>query len=307
MGGIFIFFVTGILYDVLRLAIYTLGIVSNRDFSYITSFHRFYFFACLTVTLLVVVYGIFEARRVRIEHLIVPTKKISSDIGRVRIVQISDVHLGLIIGEERIQRIVNAVKAARPDILVSTGDLVDAQLDKIDGMATLFQEINTPYGKFAVTGNHEFYAGLDLALRFTKKAGFKILRGEVENIPGVISIAGVDDEAVIGWRKGKNTDEQNLCSRIDESRYTVLLKHRPVPYAGPFCVYDLQLSGHTHKGQIFPFYLVTRLFFKYYTGFYNLTNDSFLYVSRGTGTWGPPMRFLAPPEVTVIDIVHKAD
>jgi hypothetical protein len=97
-----------------------------------------------------------------------------------------------------------------------------------------------------------------------------------------------------------------LCSINDPSQFTVLLKHRPVPYYGPSCAFDLQLSGHTHKGQIFPFHLLTRLFFKYYAGLYELSNKTHLYVSRGSGTWGPPIRFLAPPEVTIIDVVvHK--
>jgi len=172
-------------------------------------------------------------------------------------------------------------------------------------MAMLFQQVYTPYGKFAVTGNHEFYAGIDRALELTKKAGFKILRGQAVDINGIITIAGVDDEAARGWQKGENTSEKELCSYISCSQYTILLKHRPVSYAESLCVYDLQLSGHTHKGQIFPFFLITRLFFKQYAGFYEVNNNSSLYVNRGTGTWGPPIRFLAPPEITVIDIVHK--
>lgn len=305
MGGVLIFFISGILCDVFRLTVSVSGVLSNRDFTYITYARRFYFFMCLTITLLVVIYGIFEARQIKIEYLTLSTKKISSDIGKVRIVQISDVHLGLIIGEARIKQIINTINKAKPDILVSTGDLVDVQIDNIDSMAMLFQQVYTRYGKFAVTGNHEFYAGIDRALELTKKAGFKILRGQAVDINGIITIAGVDDEAVRGRHNGEDTSEKELCSHIDGSQYTVLLKHRPVSYTGSLCVYDLQLSGHTHKGQIFPFFLITRLFFKQYAGFYEVNNNSSLYVNRGTGTWGPPIRFFAPPEITVIDIVHK--
>lgn len=307
MGAVLIFFVTNILFDIFRLILYGSATLWNKDFSYAISAHRLYFFTCLTITLLVVIYGAIEARQIKIEHLIIPTNKISADIGKVRIVQISDVHLGLIIGEDRIKRIVNAIQTAKPDILVSTGDLLDVQLNNINGLTSLFHEVDTTYGKFAVTGNHEFYVGLERSLEFTRKAGFKILREEAAIIPGIITIAGVDDEAVRGWRKGENTAEQNLCSYIDGSQYTILLKHRPVPYTGSLCFYDLQLSGHTHKGQIFPFYLITKLFFSQYAGFYKLNNNSTLYVSRGTGTWGPPIRFLAPPEVTIIDIVRDAN
>ena len=305
MGAILIFFLTNILFDIFRLILYGSETLWNKDFSYAISAHRLYLITCLSTTLLVVIYGVIEARQIRIEHLIIPTNKISADIGKIRIVQISDVHLGLIIGEERIKLIVNAIQTAKPDILVSTGDFVDVQLDNIDGLAGLFHEVDTTYGKYAVTGNHEFYVGLERSLEFTRKAGFKILREEASIIPGIITIAGVDDEAVRGWHKGENKSEQDLCLHVDNSQFTILLKHRPVPYTGSLCVYDLQLSGHTHKGQIFPFYLITKLFFSRYAGFYQLNNNSALYVSRGTGTWGPPIRFLAPPEVTIIDIVHS--
>jgi hypothetical protein len=307
MGAILIFFVAGILADIFRLIMYGLGLISNRDFSLITSARTFYFFACLLAALFVVIYGSFEASNIRTEYLSIPSAKISTNIGRVRIAQISDVHLGLIIREKRIKSIVNAVQEAKPDILVSTGDLVDGQLDNMESLSAYLRDIKTPYGKFAVTGNHEFYAGLTRALIFTKKAGFQILMGEVREIPGLINIAGVDDEAVRGWLQGENKKELDVLSKIDNSNFTVFLKHRPVAYDGPSRLFDLQLSGHTHKGQIFPFGLIVRLFFSTYYGLHHLNNGTYLYVSRGTGTWGPPIRFLAPPEVTIIDIVHKAN
>jgi hypothetical protein len=307
MAAILIFFVTGILADIFRLIIYGLGSLLSKDFSFITSAHPIYFFMCLSAALFVVVYGFFEARKIRTEYISIPTNKISADVGRARIAQISDVHLGLIVGEERLRTIIQAVQQAKPDILVSTGDLVDAQLDNIDKLADLLKTVDTKYGKFAVTGNHEFYAGLERSLKITEMAGFTVLRGRSMVIPGLITIAGVDDEAVRGWLKGDSTEENKLCSEIDNSQFTVLLKHRPVIYKGSLCSYDLQLSGHTHKGQIFPFGLITRLFFEKYYGFFDFKNGTYMYVSRGSGTWGPPIRFLAPPEVTIIDLVHRGN
>lgn len=307
MGGLLVFFVTGILADITRFIIYVAGKVFSKDFSFITSAHPFYFFMCLFAALFVVVYGFFEARKIRTEHITIPTNKISADVGRVRIAQISDVHLGLIVGEERLRTIIQAVQQAKPDILVSTGDLVDGQLDEVESLSKFFHEIHVPFGKFAVTGNHEFYAGLERSLKITEMAGFTVLRGRSVVIPGLITIAGVDDEAVRGWLKGDNTEENKLCSEIDNSLFVVLLKHRPVVYQGTLCSYDLQLSGHTHKGQIFPFGLITRLFFETYYGFFHFKNGTYMYVNRGSGTWGPPIRFLAPPEITIIDLVHKAN
>ena len=195
------------------------------------------------------------------------------------------------------------VKAADPDILVSTGDLVDGQINDLPGLAELLREINPRYGKFAITGNHEFYAGLNHAMDFTERAGFTILRGEGITITGLINIVGVDDPA--GKRYGllKGVVEKELLSGLPPEKFTLFLKHRPLLDRDALGLFDLQLSGHTHKGQIFPLSLVTRLSYPADSGSLVLLNKSHLYVSRGVGTWGPPIRFLAPPEVTVIEIL----
>jgi hypothetical protein len=307
MGAILIFFVTGVLADIFRLIVHILGLIFSRDFSFVTSAHPIYFFVSSFAALFVVIYGSFEARNIRTEYLTIPTAKISPHTGRVRIAQISDVHLGLIVRERRIKSIVNAIQEAKPDILVSTGDLVDGQLDNLGSLSDYLRDVRTPHGKFAVTGNHEYYAGLARALAFTKNAGFQILMGEVMQIPGLINIAGVEDEAMRGWSQEENKKEMEVLSKVDATKFTVFLKHRPVVNDGSSGLFDLQLSGHTHKGQIFPFGLVVRLFFSTYYGLHHLDNGSYLYISRGSGTWGPPIRFLAPPEVTIIDIVHKAN
>jgi len=138
-----------------------------------------------------------------------------------------------------------------------------------------------------------------------RNSGFTVLRSEGKTIPGIINIAGIDDPA--GRRIGLSREvaEDRLLSQCPRERFTLLLKHQPLPDTDTIGLFDLQLSGHTHKGQIFPFNLVTKLFFPKHTGYFNLPKQSHLYVSRGTGTWGPPIRFLAPPEITIIDLVYK--
>jgi len=249
-------------------------------------------------------YGIFEAADIRTEHVVLHTNKLLPTDGQVRIVQISDVHLGLIVRESHLTRILAAVKKANPDLLVSTGDLVDGQMNDLDKLTQLFQEIQPPSGKYAVTGNHEYYAGLGHALTFTKQAGFVLIQGKTELIAeGRIILAGVDDETARYMDPYYSPDEQEILKDIPADIFTILLKHRPQFNSGSRRRPDLQLSGHTHKGQIFPFSLVTWLFFPVPTGYSVPTEGSSLYVSRGTGTWGPPIRFLAPPEVTIIDLL----
>lgn len=260
----------------------------------------FSFIVSSSLATAIVFYGFFEARNIRIERHTIKTQKISE---RIRIVQISDVHIGLIVRGDRIRRIVDLIKRENPDIVVSTGDLVDGQINNLRGLSDILYEVKPRYGKFAVTGNHEFYAGLKQAIEFTEKAGFMVLRGEGITVSNLINIAGVDDPAGKDYNQYIDISEKHLLSQFPKERFTILLKHRPTVKGDSIGFFDLQLSGHTHKGQIFPFSLFTWLYYPVHAGKMSLTDSSYLYVSRGTGTWGPPIRFLAPPEITVIDLI----
>jgi predicted MPP superfamily phosphohydrolase len=177
-------------------------------------------------------------------------------------------------------------------------------MSQLDRMATMIAAVPAKGGKFAVTGNHEYYAGLDQALEFTRKAGFTVLRNQSITLPEGITISGVDDSA--GQRRGLPPvapPESEVLKSLSPRQFQLLLKHRPLIAETGKEHFDLQLSGHVHKGQIFPFNLLVRMMFPIPCGTTRANNGSTIHVSRGSGTWGPPMRFLAPPEVTVIDIV----
>ena len=303
LGVLFLFTSASLAIDIYRVVLHAGGFMVRRDLSYLIVSNQYAFLIPLIIALMTAAYGYFEAKDIRTEKITIRSPKIPAGIGSLRVVQISDVHIGLIVGEDRIRRMLEEVRKTKPDILVSTGDLVDGQMDALSGFADLLKEINPRYGKFAITGNHEFYAGLDHALNFTEKAGFKMLRGEKIDVAGII-IAGVDDRQGKAFGLFKGDGEQELLSGVDYKRFVLLLKHRPLVDRGALGLFDLQLSGHVHKGQIFPFSIITGLYYPTQAGFANLPQGSELYVSRGTGTWGPPIRFLSPPEVTVIDLVH---
>jgi uncharacterized protein len=305
MGVMLIFFSVSLLFDAYRMLIDVAGRVAHRNLSTLIPSPLYLFVIPLVVSLALNAYGYFDAKNLRVERVAIPTDKISRDMGRLRVVQISDVHIGMIVRGDRLKRIVDAVKGAEADILVSTGDLLDGQIDNMMSSADLFSGIHPKYGKYAVTGNHEFFAGIEQALAFHRQAGFQVLRGEAVTPAGVISIAGVDDEVGDRFGRHRTIPEQTLLEKLPRERFTLLLKHRPVIDGESLGLYDLQLSGHTHRGQIFPFSLLTKLVFPYHAGYFDLPKHSRLYVSRGAGTWGPPVRFLSPPEVTVIDLIHK--
>jgi predicted MPP superfamily phosphohydrolase len=281
-----------------------IGSILRSNLSSYAPSSRLAFFIPALVTATIAIYGYFEARSISSEHIVITSPKIPKEVKRFTIVQISDVHLGLIVREGRLEKILSKVKEAQPDILVSTGDLVDGQIDDLTGLAELLNAIHPGFGKFAVTGNHEFYAGLDQALRFTERAGFTVLRGEARDVAGFVTIAGEDDPTARYFGGFRGASEQRILAGVSRERLVVLLKHRPVIGEKELGLVDLQLSGHTHKGQIFPFTYASKAFYPYNAGLVSLPHHFYLYVSRGSGTWGPPIRFLAPPEVTIITLVH---
>jgi predicted MPP superfamily phosphohydrolase len=305
LGVIFFFFTASLCIDLYRLFVSLVGVVLRTNLSPLSPSPHLAFFIPLLVTAAIAIYGSFEARAIRSEEVVIKSPKIPETVGTFTIAQISDVHLGLIVREGRLKRILAEVKRANPDLLVSTGDLVDGQIDNLKGLAELLGAVQPVHGKFAVTGNHEFYAGLDQAVRFTEEAGFTMLRGEARPVAGFMTIAGVDDPTGKRFGLFRGPEEGALLKGVARGRFTILLKHEPVIAKDATGLFDLQLSGHTHKGQIFPFNYIVKIFYPHDAGLVHLPQHAFLYVSRGSGTWGPPIRFLSPPEVTIIKLVHE--
>jgi predicted MPP superfamily phosphohydrolase len=191
----------------------------------------------------------------------------------------------------------------KPDLLVSTGDLYDGGLRERSTIIDLFRDLEAPYGKYACTGNHEFIHGIEQTSEFTLEAGFKLLRNESIRQGDFLCVAAVDDPAGSSFGSASVVSEEDVFNSLSPDRLNIFLKHQPRIGAKSIGKFDLQLSGHTHKGQIFPFTLIVSLFYPYMDGLFDLGDSSYLYVSRGTGTWGPPIRFLTFPEITVIDFI----
>jgi predicted MPP superfamily phosphohydrolase len=302
LGFLFIFFVSSLLIDIWNIIIPSATGMMRLAVSVPRIMPVHAFFCPLIVSLAINTYGFFEAKNIQTELLTIETSKLSRDMAPIRIVQISDVHIGMIVQGERLEHIMEAVRKARPDVLIASGDLVDGQIDSLNGAVDILKTVNPPLGKFAITGNHEFYAGLPKSLAFMRSAGFTVLQGSYAIVAGKLFISGVDDPT--GERLGLSPREsvRELLLRQPMNSFKILLKHQPTVDQDTIGLFDLQLSGHTHRGQIFPFSLITKLFFYYHTGTFRLPDSSILHVSRGTGTWGPPVRFLAPPEITLITL-----
>lgn len=248
-------------------------------------------------------YAIYEARHPQVQYLELSTDKLPPDSPPLRIVAVADVHTSSIIGPARSRAMAAQVAAQKPDILLMAGDLVDSDVAEKNGEAAAWAAVPAPFGKFAVTGNHEFYHGLDKSLAFMRRCGFMPLRGEVVETAGIV-IAGVDDSN-FQEISPETVDVMRVLSLTPPDRFILLLNHKP--YYPPEAVgrFDLQFSGHTHQGQIWPGGLIVRHIYDHAQGLSVLEESGrrgLLYITNGIGFWGPPVRFLAPPEITVITL-----
>ncbi|MBN2569163.1 MAG: metallophosphoesterase [Deltaproteobacteria bacterium] len=307
MGFVFILFFLCITFDCYHSVVNAAGRLGGFDTSGIvfgSSLHSVIVIAFLSV--LITFYGFFAARQINVASVTIPTQKLNSASQLFRIVQISDVHLGLLTRGAWVDRLVQTIKGLNPDLVVSTGDLVDVQLDHIGRFPDMLKSIKPRFGKYAVRGNHEVYAGLHREASFFERAGFRMLSNEGEQLGNSISIAGIDDPAVSQRLNTDLPDEKSILERFSREDFMLFLKHQPVVEASSIPFFDLQLSGHSHGGQIFPFNFITRISYRVELGLSKIGQDAWFYHSRGTGTWGPPIRVLAPPEVTVIDLKHPA-
>jgi predicted MPP superfamily phosphohydrolase len=264
------------------------------------------FVASLLLALLINVYGFYEASHLRIERLVINTPKLPEGVDRIRIAQISDLHLGIIVGDVMLKKVIQKITNVAPDVIVSTGDLVDGTIRHIRHLPERLKELSAPLGKFAVMGNHEIYGGKNLTIKFIKDSGFTLLRGEGITAGNTMNIAGMDFKGgeVAAYESGpEDKPEHEVLSGLPEGLFTLLLKHQSNVEDRSLGLFDLQLSGHTHGGQIFPMNLATMFIFSYHAGFAKLAKGSVIYTSRGAGTSGPPIRFLSAPEITIIDII----
>lgn len=257
------------------------------------------------IILVLILWGIYESSRVRLERITIRTPRLAAGSKPVTVAQVSDLHLGLLGARWRLENALRVAERARPDVLVSTGDMLDTAGPCLEPLARRWAEVKPPLGKFAVLGNHENYSGLEDSLEFYRRAGFRLLRAERELVDERVWICGVDDPAAARRGGGAHLDEDRALPPPEREKFTVL-QHRPEVREESLGRFDLQLSGHTHGGQIFPFVLVIRIFHRYVSGLHEFEGGARLYVSRGTGTWGPPLRFLAPPEVTLVTIEPEA-
>lgn len=239
---------------------------------------------------------------VDVKEVPVKLERLPKELSGLTIAQLTDVHIGTLIGKRFVSQVVEKTNSLKPDAIVITGDLVDDRLEKLVEHAAPLAKLNARYGVYFVTGNHEYYSGVEPWIAHLKKLGIRVLRNERVAIGDQVSIdlAGIDD-AFSAKFPGHGPDLDKALAGRDPERELVLLAHQPsaIHDAARLGV-GLQLSGHTHGGQIWPFGMLVPLAQPYVSGLHRHGDHTQIYVSKGTGFWGPPMRLGAPAEITKV-------
>jgi hypothetical protein len=252
----------------------------------------------------VLVAGHLNAVTPRIRTLNLDIPKPANGRKTLNIVSASDIHLGTLVGRKRFDRIADRMLSLRPDIVIFPGDIVDEDLGPVikENIGESLRRIKAPLGVYAITGNHEYIGGVEAAARYLTEHEIVLLRDSVVKIDDAFFLVGREDRAISSFTEGRRVPLDSLLARVDMARPVILLDHQPfeLEQASSRGV-DLQISGHTHHGQLWPLNLITNAIYELSWG-YKKRGNTHIYVSSGVGTWGPPARIGNRPEIVNIRI-----
>jgi predicted MPP superfamily phosphohydrolase len=251
-------------------------------------------------------YGIVEAKRVpEVKEVQIQIPALPEEFDGFRIVQVTDLHVSPTIRRPYVEKVVEIVNSLNADIFALTGDLVDGTISQLSHDVAPLKNVQSAHGNFFVTGNHEYYFGVMDWVTQIQGLGFSILLNEFRKInhgQGSLLLAGVTDYRGGNFLYTHRSDPIKAVASAPETDVKILLAHQPKSiFDAARAGFDLQISGHTHGGQFFPWNLVVGLNQPFVSGLHKFKNTH-IYVSRGTGYWGPPVRVGAPSEITLIKL-----
>ncbi|MCW5633760.1 MAG: metallophosphoesterase [Rubrivivax sp.] len=285
--------------DVVLLAAWPLGLVALAEWSAV---------AVVGGAALFMAIGVFNARRTaRVREVELPLANLPVALHGFTIAQISDIHVGPTIKQAYLQAIVDVVNHLQADAVAVTGDLVDGRVQDLAPHVAPLAQLRSRHGTFFVTGNHEYYSGADEWMAELERLGVQVLMNEhvvLRHGGASLVLAGVADTTAHHFNPRHRSDPQRaIAGAPADAGVRVLLAHQPrSARAAAQAGFDVQLSGHTHGGQYWPWNLFVRLQQPYTAGLHRL-EQLWVYTSRGTGYWGPPLRFGAPSEITRLRFV----
>ena len=263
----------------------------------------------MALTTVITLVGFFMARRVApVVNVDVPLAGLPKELEGFTIAQITDIHVGQTIKRHFVEAIVDRVNLLHADMVAITGDVADGSVPDLAQHTEPLARLASRHGTYFVTGNHEYYSGADAWIRELERLGAKVLMNEhvvLDHDGAALTVAGVTDYSAHHFDPSHRSDPQAAAKGAPEHAPKVLLAHQPrSANSAEAAGYQLQLSGHTHGGQFWPWNFLVRLQQPFIAGL-NRLGRMWVYTSRGTGYWGPPMRFGIPSEITLIHLVAE--
>ena len=256
------------------------------------------------LVLLIAAAGFINRTNFKVKTLELTFMKKNSALTELNIVMFSDLHLSPVNNESFLHKIVKKVNALNPDIILLPGDIVDdkAEILSRNCIGVGLKNLKSKYGVFSSTGNHEFINGVERSVNFAKEFGITVLRDEYVKIDNSFYVVGREDVSKSSFRKERRKKLNDIISQMHDNLPVILLDHTPVKLNEAVeNKIDLQLSGHTHNGQMFPLNFITKLIYEVSWGYLKKENTHF-YVSSGVGSWGPPVKLASDAEIVNIKI-----
>ncbi len=307
-GLVFILFIVLFARDVLWYFAYGISKIFAKETSWLNPQNlqslKYANIVAVIISFAIGIYSVYAANKTPdVKEVLLTSDKVRED---VKIVQLSDIHITRAMSLKRLQKIVEKTNAIFPDAIVLTGDIIDDNALLLDKYFAELKKLKAKDGVFFVIGNHEYYNGIVFILKKIQEAGIENLHNSGKLLAGKnIYIAGVPDKSAAFVNPYFAIDVKKAAKSSKYGEYKILLSHNPQIFQDENAqLFDLVLSGHTHGGQIFPFNYLAKKANTYLAGLYEKDGKN-LYVSRGVGYWGPPMRLFAPSEITLIKISPK--
>lgn len=290
--------------DILRLLNLIIPVFPQSFYSNYQQTKFIAFIAVSVIVLFVFLFGFINARVPKIKKLTLDIPKKAGGFKSLKVAAASDIHLGVIVTNSRLKRIVKLINSIDADIILLPGDVIDEDLAPVikQNLGEQLRGLKAKYGVYAVTGNHEYIGGAEPACKYLTEHGINMLRDSYVKIDDSFYVIGREDRAIKGFANKSRKALADIMEGIDKALPLILLDHQPVHLEeAEQQGIDLQLSGHTHHGQFFPFNLVTKRMYEVSWGYKKKGNTHF-YVSCGAGTWGPPIRIANTPEILEIEL-----
>jgi uncharacterized protein len=304
LSAMLYFFMIVVLIDLVRLINLALPVIPASWLNDIAKTRMVLFTGSIIVVTLVVLSGHINTWYPVINRLEISLDGRDSQMDAFTMALVSDIHLGTLTSKHRIRKMVSRINSLEPDIIVLAGDILDEDVGPVihKDLGSAIKDLNAPLGVYGVTGNHEFIGGIDEAAEYLTSHGIKLIRDSVVKINNSFYLAGREDLAISQFTGMNRKSLEDLMKMAEDDLPVIMLDHQPYNLDRSAAAgVDLQLSGHTHHGQLWPFNFITRAIYSISRGYGEIEGMK-VYVSNGIGTWGPPVRTGSRPEIVLLTV-----